>query len=249
MRISLQRLGRDLAANGFQLSYFDEVTLEVLFVKPFSRELFGRIQIGQGLERGGKAGDIVSAGVQCSIVPGRTFLKGMGEHRCLTEVATDPSRGSSKLTNDVEVQSWEARLGVIGPQQAESLCADRGPTVVSSTQIVRKIGLECLDACRSLAQDPRQLLAALESQAQSWQLDEYRRILGCPIQMLPNGRLYYEIAVLAIVMYSGELKGDSSWFIGINPDSATDRDLMILIQFMASILAGEPGWPVPYFSR
>jgi hypothetical protein len=248
MRVNLDRLSERMGATGYCLSYFDASTLEIVFVKPFSDEIFSRVQVTQGWERSGTAGDIVSAGVECSIVPGRTFLKGMGTRRCLIEVAGDPIRGSTKIANDAEALAWEEMLSKIGPQQADLLCAEHSSVLISSTAAIRRIAQWCLDACRKYKSGPKSLLAAMEAQAQEWQFSEYRRILNSPIQVIPDGRIYYQIAVLSIVLYSGEAKGDRRWFESKNPDSA-DRELMILIQFMSSILAGESGWSASFFAN
>lgn len=248
MRISLDRLSETLAASGFMLSYFSEWTHDIVFVKSFSGGLFERIMIRQGYEQGGRPGDFVSASVQCSIVPGRTFLKGMGQHRCVVEVAEGTRRGSTRLRNEAEARAWEARVGSIVPGQAELFRIEHGPAILSSTQAVRELGLKCLEACRGVASSPTQAVALLESRAEAWQLQEYRRIMEAPIPVVPDGRAWYQFAVLAIVLYSGPLKGDARWFVGKKPDSWTDRELMILIQFMVSVASGEPGWPEPFFA-
>jgi hypothetical protein len=246
MKISIDRIGKKLKGDGFELAFFNKISYEIDFVRRFSRDLFERIEIHQGYQRGGKKGDVVSASVACSIVPGETFLKGMGETRCLTEIAAEPD-GWTFLSGKADAEKWEDQLARVGPQQAHAMCVEHGPRIASSTLAVRDLGRGCLESCRKLAASPKELLAAINSQAQGWQLEEWKRILRCRVPVFPNEDLFHEIAVLAIVVHSGKLKGDARWFVGKDPDSAEDRELMILIQFMASILAGEPAWGVPYF--
>src|SRR5437016_441907 len=108
MKIKPKRIVAGLTLQGFQLGFSEEGWTEFVFVRKHGPDLFERISVGQGYQRGGRVGDIVSASVECAITPGRTALKGMAEVECLTEIASDPKTGWTALAGEPDAIDWEA---------------------------------------------------------------------------------------------------------------------------------------------
>jgi hypothetical protein len=204
-------------------------------------ELFERISIGHGNRRGERVGTFVGASVECAIVPGWTVLKGLAESVCLIDVAGDPESGWSTISHKEETMAWEASLALHGPRRAMEMSALSGGRPLSQTHDARAA------AARYLAKLPRSfdvqhVTGSLRMIATKSQVAEADRVIRSPIICIPDGRRYYETAALLIAIYSDEVEACPGWLNGRDPDSATDRGLMTRLQFMASVLACEPGW-------
>ncbi len=241
MKISIQRLSSKLLTSGFRLAYAEERSGSLCFVRRFASSLFARIEVHQGKEPGGRTGDLVAGHVACAIIPGRLFIKGTGESRCLTELTPDPT-GWSKLSGTADAEAWEDRLATIGPHEAHEFCAHFGPQVFAETASVRSYAERCLALCKPFAKSPATLLSRLRKHAAEWQRAECKRLLSCWIPCLPDGELVSEVAVFATVLFAGEITGDPRWTIGKDPDSWTERDLRCIVVYLQSRLGEEIGW-------
>ena len=96
-----QMLGTLLENSGFFLSYEDKDASEVVFARLGGDELFDRIRVSYDI---GRLGMAASAGVELSIVPGRTALKSLCVHRSLVKAATDVERGLTLFTDAESVE-------------------------------------------------------------------------------------------------------------------------------------------------
>jgi hypothetical protein len=240
MMIDPKRIEAGLTPSGFRLAYFDSATLAVVFFRRRNDELFERIAIGQGRQRGQEWGQIVDAGVEATIVPGRTALKGMAEVACIMEVASD-SRGSTSLEAPEDARRWEDALIKAGPPRAKAFADEVGPSLLESTKVQRE-SVKRYGELIGFDHNPQQLVQELNDRATPRQRSEVDRILKTPIVWIFGGRIYYELAALTIALCAAEVKGNPEWFWGIDPAQSTDRRLMIELQILASRFAHEPGW-------
>jgi hypothetical protein len=244
MKINPQRLLNGLGSQGFQFAYSEEEWSSFVLVRAHTNCLFEQIRIGQGSQRGGRVGDQVEAGVQCAIVPGRTALKGMAEYVPLTEIASDVHTGWTKLVTQAEAIAWESKLIEAAPIRATELANQVGDALLSRTGEARGAANQYLARCAAVGSTPQEMLNKLTSQADQFMLHEAKRIVSRPIVCIPDGALFYQVAALAISLFSEEIEGDKNWLVGREPDAASeeDRGLMVRLQVMASRLACEPGW-------
>jgi hypothetical protein len=88
------------------------------------------------------------------------------------------------------------------------------------------------------------MLSKLTDQASQLQLDEASRVMSRSIICIPEGRIFYQVAALAISIRAAQVEGDKNWLAGREPNTWEweDRGLIVRLQIMASKLVCEPGW-------
>jgi len=244
MKIDPKRILDRLAPQGFQLAFVDEGWSGFSLVRKHRKDLFEQIRIGQGSQRGGQLGDQVEAGVQCAIVPGQTALKGMAEYVPLIEIASETETGWTKLANEADAVQWESKLFAVAPLRVVELANEVGDELLSRTSEARTAATEYLAKCYAAGSTPLEMLSKLTAQADDSHLSEANRVLSRPIICIPDGRVFYHVAALAISLFAREVEGDKNWLVGREPNTWKweDRGLMVRLQIMASKLACEPGW-------
>ena len=130
MRISYdyEYLTRLLSPAGFVHRFIDREIKQVIFTRKVSGELFEQIEAEEGWQPGFR-GYVIGGSVSTAIVPGATFLKGMGELIPVVEVG--PVRGSALISNDGEFRLWADRLAAIAPAKAAELTERVGPKLLA----------------------------------------------------------------------------------------------------------------------
>ena len=224
-------LEQDLGSHRFVVSYQDEVSGEIVFVRPRCKQAFDRIRLNFG-----NNSETASVGAEISIVPGRTALKSLCIHRCLVSVATDTKRGITPLPNDDEVRKLFARIVEVAPGECDKLANEELEGLLDTTATARRAAKKYIDLIEKLGAE--QIANKVSPKAQA----EISRIRKQRFVCIPNGEHHYVVALQAIAVGCAEIEGDGSWLMGRDADSWDDRELMVRLQIIASRLAGERGW-------
>jgi len=240
MIINPDRIKTALAGEDFQLAYFCEATWDIVYYRKRSPSLFERIAIHQGWRRGQQMGQVVSASVECSIVPGRTALKGMAEVSCITEIASDAGRGSTVLESSTDARTWEDALIAVGPARASSFAGEVGAALLEETKDDR-CAVQRYEQIITIDRDLNELRQTLRSRASPEQQSVVDQILKCRIRWIPEGRIYYELAALTVVLCAADVGPTVRWYVGLDPEDGRNA-LGRQLQILASRFANEPGW-------
>lgn len=224
-------LEKVLGTHGFVIAYRDEVVNEIVFLRKRKCEAFDRIRLNFSDE-----GKTASVGVEISIVPGRTALKPLCVHQCLTDVATDPRSGISQVHDDESLLSLFTRIGKTAPARCDLLAQQELEGLLRETSAARDAAAKYLKLIEELGVDTIAHHASKSAHA------EIERIQKQRLVCIPNGDNYYDIALQAIAVGCGDIEGDENWLAGRDADAWDDRELMKRLQIMASRLAGEFGW-------
>ncbi len=229
--IRASELATLLASDGFQLVYEDGQAMEFVLARPVG-ELFERIRVSHG-----NAGATVTVGAEIAIVPGRTALKGLCIHRCLVELASDQSTGWTTLNNERSADAFIERIHLEAPKACRNLVDEAGTELLTATRAARNKSSQYLAILERVGTNRMREQISERGQA------EVNRIMQQRIVCIPEGRVFYEVALQTIACYCGEVENDADWLRGRDADSMSDRELMIRLQIIASRLAREQGWP------
>ncbi|MEZ6128793.1 MAG: hypothetical protein R3C59_08935 [Planctomycetaceae bacterium] len=224
-------LEMNLSTHGFVVAYRDDEVNEIVFVRKRMGEAFDRVRLN--FSDNEKA---ASAGVEISIVPGRTALKSLCVHRCLIEVATDAERGISQIHDDASLRALFARISEVAPSKCDILARDELARLLQETSAGRNAATKYLKLIEEFGVDT--IVDRVTTSAQT----EIARIQQHRFVCIPNGEDYYSLALQAIAVGCGQIEGDENWLVGRDADTSADRELMIRLQIMASRLAVETGW-------
>lgn len=227
-------LERFFEMHGFVVSYKDPVIGELVFVRRRTEEAFDRVSIKLS------QGELFStAGVEVSIVPGRTALKSLCIYRTLAEASDDGKSGSSSIKGVREFPAFLGRVSQYAIEKVDQLAHDDLAGLLSRTMVARKASQSYLKLIDSLGE------GTIADRVPNDLREEIDRILQENIVCIPNGQQFYALALQAIAVGCGEIEGDNRWLVGRNADTADDRSLMVRLQIMASRLAKETGWDLP----
>ena len=185
-------LARSLNSSGFVLGDYDRHPTEIMFVRKGSLELFERIEVYRAHQRD-FSGFFAGAGVDCSVVPGRTALKGLAEWESLTVAGSDTEGGWTPIANKADFDRWTERLVEVAPIQARDFAERVGPQLLVSTQAARKATRGYLERCARFG-SLEETTAALEAIAGGSQVKKAQNMIRAPIIYIPNGKMVYYVA-------------------------------------------------------
>jgi hypothetical protein len=245
MIIDPGRIEGTLKHAGFRLSYFSNTSGETFLARRAAPSLFEGVSVGRSTQSltDGQNFDLVGTSVYCSIVPGRTALKGLAIAEFLPLPSCDRN-GSAPIRSEDDGVRWLGELAAAAPVAATESRRRHGEALLASTAEVRETAESYM---RQIPKDQNiaQCVATLRSQASNQQRDAAVEWCKQRIVVIPNGVAFYEAAALAIAIYQDEVERQVSRFVGKRADDPHDRGLMLRLQVLASHLAHEPGWEWP----
>lgn len=236
--LSVSKLSREvksaLAPSGFELSYFDDTEIVMFSLQESS--LFHRIRVSLFT-----SGEQLAAGVELSVVPGRTALKSLCIHECLMEAAEN-SDGTTAIRDSDQLDRFLDRLISWGPTKCNDLERREGLRLKASTQAARLACSKYLERLQGPV-GPNAHSSRTDCSVVTEPLNEkeVNRILAEWIQCIPDATGVYRDVVQIIVRECDDVEGVRGWIENRRANSASDRELMMRIQILASILAREPG--------
>lgn len=229
--IDTTALEKDLYDEAFAVAFREHHNAGVVLVRRRGTVAFDRIRLA--FFDDGKA---ASAGVEISVVPGRTALKSLCVHRCLIEVATNKELGITPLVGPDGQRLFFKQIRDVASRQCDVLARDALDGLLQQTERARIASTRYLDLISLLGEH------GISKRVSAMGQREIDRIRQQQFVCIPNGSHFYVLALQAIVVGCGEIEGDDQWLVGKNADSQTERELMMRLQIMASRLAGERGW-------
>ncbi|MDX1962864.1 MAG: hypothetical protein SFX18_06915 [Pirellulales bacterium] len=209
--------------HGFALSFFEPRCMQFVITRAITNSHFERINFHHNIR-----GDKIAAGLELTIVPGRTALKGLGYYRSFIEAAQDKLTGYSSLDSKAD------RSAFIDRCEKEYFSA------------IKQFAGDCLTILLDNSKNARNAAAKyLEyhpNVTYTFNINEQvNRILNQQVVCIPNGELCYKQAIALIAQYCGVVEGDPNWLTKRTVYSHK-RELMVRVQIMASRIANEPGW-------
>ena len=112
--IDADHLGTLLLPFGFNIAYIESDVTTVVYIRRNELGIFERLVVLRGTKRSKPPVEIISAGVECSIVPGRTALKGLCIQKHLM-VLSEEQQGWSEVRTDDQVRHWQSAFVAIAP--------------------------------------------------------------------------------------------------------------------------------------
>lgn len=235
MIISIKALETQLSLLGFGVSYHEGDTGETVFVRRTGAHSFHRVST-----KSNRSGTALSAGIEISIVPGRTALKSLCIYRPLTCVAADRESCTTPINSENDVCSFIERVVENAPHEVEILAKNELNRLLSNTFAAREASEKYLAMIDELGNDEINSVMSTNVAAEIDRIKQQRYV------MIPDGAHFYDLALKAIAFGCDKIEGDPNWLHGRDADAWDDRELMIRLQFMASRLANENGWNLGY---
>lgn len=241
MIISPNRIERHLAHASFRLSYSSATTGDSVFARRVGPTLFERISVERATtQKQGRKVDLLGASAECTIVPGRTAVKGLAVAEYL-RLPSCSRTGHATIMHDEDAARWLAEMSAAGPLAARAACLKHGETLMASTAEVRKTAAAYLQKLPAHC-DIEQAIASLRGQATDSQCAQAAAWLSQRIIVIPGAAKLYEAACLLISLFQDDVEGEIGRFIGKEADDVPDRRLMLRLQYLASRIANETGW-------
>jgi hypothetical protein len=225
-----RRVADLLSPLGFFLAF--ESHTEAGFVRANGRVgLFEEIDLCAGRRRGGRWGDIACAGVSIALTPGEfTSPKGMAEVECLSDWAATKTKE--------QAVAWE-RSVIAAPITLDALIRRRREELLARTAIARVAAVHYLGLLDNRLTVP-EMIAKLTEGATDEELQEARRLARTEGFISLPERACYDLIVLLITRYAGEVESDRACFWGKSPNAVPELNWRF--QLLASRLFPERGW-------
>ncbi|MCA9026489.1 MAG: hypothetical protein KDA86_14880 [Planctomycetaceae bacterium] len=246
--IDADHLGTLLLPFGFNIAYIESDVTTVVYIRRNELGIFERLVVLRGTKRSKPPVEIISAGVECSIVPGRTALKGLCIQKHLM-VLSEEQQGWSEIRTDDQVRHWQSAFVAIAPEAVREYASEVGPELLDKTAAARIAVSKYLRKLTPLsaesinAENVHGVLEKLFPDATEEHIESMNKVMKYPMIMIEDGKSLYETVVLAIVRFCDEVESQRNW-LDMHPIAGRDRELMVRIQLMASLLAPEVGWPL-----
>jgi len=244
MTIPPGRISDRLGSAEFRLSYFSDVSGFCMVAKRAASSLFECVGVTRGTRReGGRLLDVVGADVQCSVVPGRTAVKGLAVSDYLPLPSCDKT-GMAVIAGQADAARWLGELAAAAPAAARASRIANGPALLASTaDLLARCAayLARIPAGRETT-DQVSILRDQATEAQRFEADTWCKQ---KVIIIPDGSIWYEAAALLIAVHQDEVEGQRGLFDAKRADDVRDRRLMLRLQYLASRLANEPGWEWP----
>ena len=244
MTIEPNRIEQCLAYSGFRLSYYSPTSGETFLARRVEQSLFEYVHVGRAIQEhdDGTVADLMSEFVGCSVVPGRTALKGLA----IAEYLPLPTLSDAHIGNEEDARRWLEEFAAAAPSKARAARQRHGESLLTSTREIRQVAADYLWRLPNReSSSVSDHLEFLRSKASPRQQAEAQCWCKQRVIVIPGGERIYEAAALLIAIHQDEVEHSPSLFDGKRADDICDRGLMLRLQLLASHIACEPGWRWP----
>lgn len=249
-RVSPERLAGRLALNGFDVcaTIRDHVTNSVdVILRPRNLPgLFEILHVSAGID-----GEHVAPCLYAAIAPGGYNLAGLSVGGLVPASsygeARDTPDGGVLIKTSEEARDLERRLADALPRLEAELCAGEGTAFRKATASARAAGEHYLARLQP-GSDLQKALARLRSQAgdDEWTLAQQFTRICVRSFGLEEDRLIFDIAGLCHVLFAEAAARPFPDFKDYRNRKSTNRqqqEVIWRVDYVASRLAREPGWP------
>jgi hypothetical protein len=228
---NVRRIADALMPHGFFVAF--EAETETHFVRAnVQRQLFERIDVNAGKQRGGKWGDIAFANVLIALTPGPfTSPKGMAEVELLTDWSATKWKEQTLAWERIIISSWPQKLDDLSRARADALLARTDATRVAAEKY-----LEFLDSGLTTVES----IAKLSEGATQPELTEARRLSRTEGLICLPERICYDLISLLLARHQDKVESNPKMFWAKSP--ITVPELNWRFQLLASRLYPERGW-------
>jgi hypothetical protein len=215
-----------------------------VYARRIDEWMFERLYVGRGTRRTDtRTVETLDASVECSIVPGRTAVKGL----CINEflpIATGERSGYTLIDSERRFDAWLSEFCNAAPVMANEVRRKHGEKLLADTAPIRQAATSYLSRIPQSV-DLGLPTNSLRAQASPDQLAKLEKWMREPIILIPNGSVFYEIACLLILLNEQDVESAPKNFENCVINDRENRDLMLRIQILASRVANEVGWDWP----